>query len=103
MTTSRLSDEFVEHLSHGGRVTAHDGGRCRDVAVGVKVLPVENEARIAGELVKERALGPAVALAEWVDGVDLTKVVGETLGERIPGKAAQEVVVMQRPEDGWRF
>jgi hypothetical protein len=51
------------------------------------VLQVEYEARIAGELVKERALGPAVALAEWVDGVDLTEVVSETLREGVPGKA----------------
>jgi hypothetical protein len=57
----------------------HDGGGCCDVAVGVEVLPVEDEARIIGELLEEGALSPAVALAERVDGVDLTEVVGQPL------------------------
>src|ERR1700722_9374297 len=68
-------DEFVEHLSHQGRVPAHDRGGCCDVAVGVEVLPVEDEAGLAGELFEEGVLGPAVALAERADGVDLTQVV----------------------------
>jgi hypothetical protein len=54
---------------------------CRDIAVGVQVLPVEDEAGVAGELSEEGALGTAVALAERVDGVDLTQVVGQPLGE----------------------
>jgi hypothetical protein len=40
------------------------------------VLPVEDEAGIDGELLEERALGPAVPPAERVDGVDLTEVTG---------------------------
>jgi hypothetical protein len=32
----------------------------------------------------------AVALLEWVDGVDLTEVAGQPLGERVQGQAAQE-------------
>jgi hypothetical protein len=63
----RFSDELVEHLSHKGRVSAHDGGGCRDVAVSVEVLPVKDEAGITGKLLEERALGSAVALAERVD------------------------------------
>src|ERR1700733_7212886 len=43
---SRFPDEFVEHLSHQSRISAHDGGGCRDVAVGVEVLPVEDEAGV---------------------------------------------------------
>jgi hypothetical protein len=35
--------EFVQHLPHEGRVTAHDGGGCRDVTVSVEVPPVEDE------------------------------------------------------------
>src|ERR1700677_1079628 len=94
-----FSDEFAEHLSHQGRVPAHDGGGCCDVAVGVEVLPAEGEAGITGKLLEERALGPAVALAERVDGVDLTEVVGQPFREHVPGKAAQETVAMQRPKD----
>ena len=63
------------------------------------MLPVEDEAGIAGELLEEGALGPAVALAERVDGVDLAEVVGQPLGKRIPGQASQEVLAVQRPED----
>ena len=36
------------------------------------MLPVEDEAGVAGELLEEGALCAAVALAERVDGVDLT-------------------------------
>lgn len=42
--------------------------RCRDVAVGVQVLPVEDVAGVT-ELLEE---GAAVALAELVDGVDFS-------------------------------
>jgi hypothetical protein len=80
LTALRFSDEFVEHLSHQTRVPAHDCGGCRDVAAGVEVLPVEDKAGMAGELLEKGALGPAVALAERVDGVDLTEVVGQPLG-----------------------
>src|ERR1700755_1949133 len=68
---SGFLDEFVEHLPHRHRVAVHDGGGCCDVAVGVEVLPVEDEAGVAGELLEEGTLRPAVALAERVDGVDL--------------------------------
>jgi hypothetical protein len=40
---SGFLDEFVEHLPHRRRVAVHDGGGCCDVAVGVEVLPVEDE------------------------------------------------------------
>jgi hypothetical protein len=46
------------------------------VAVGVQVLPVEEEAGIACELPEEGALSPAVALAERVDGIDLVVTGG---------------------------
>jgi hypothetical protein len=58
----------------------HDGGGCRDIAVGVEMLPVEDKTGVASQLLEEGALGPAVALAERVDGVDLTEVVGQPLG-----------------------
>jgi hypothetical protein len=77
----------------------HDGGGCCDVAVGLQVLPVEDEAGVAGELLEEGALGTVVALAERMDGVDLTEVVGQPLDERIPGKATQEALAVQGPED----
>ena len=62
------------------------------------MLPVEDEASVAGELLEEGALGPAVALAERVDGVDLAEVVGQPLGECVAVKAAQEVLAVQCPE-----
>lgn len=34
-----------------------------------------------------------------MDGVDLTAVVGQSLDERIPGKATQEALAVQGPED----
>lgn len=83
-------DEFVEHLTHRRRVAVHDGGGCCDVAVGVEVLPVEDEASVAGELLEEGTLRSAVALAERMDGVDLTEVVGRPLGERVPRKTSQK-------------
>ena len=58
------------------------------------MLPVEDEAGIVGELLEEGALGPAVALAERVDGVDLTEIVGQPLGEGVPGKSAQEALAV---------
>jgi hypothetical protein len=70
---SGFLDEFVDHLPHRRRVAVHDGGGCCDVAVGVEVLPVEDEAGVAGELLEEGTLRPGVALAERVDGVDLTR------------------------------
>lgn len=99
LLASGFSDEFVEHLPHRRRIAVHDGGGGRDVAVGVEVLPVEDEAGVAGELLEEGTLGPAVALAERVDGVDLAEVVGQPLGERIPRKASQEALAVRRPED----
>ena len=51
----------------------HDGGGCRDIAVSVQVLPVEAEASVAGELLEESSLGPAVALVVRVDGIDLAR------------------------------
>jgi hypothetical protein len=59
------------------------------------VLPVEDESGVAGELLEEGALGPAVALAERVDGVDLAEVVGQPVGERVPGQASQQALVVQ--------
>jgi hypothetical protein len=70
----RFSDQFLEHLPHRTRIAAHDGCGSGDVAVGVQVLPVENVAGVAGELLEESALGPAVAFAERVDGVDLAEL-----------------------------
>jgi hypothetical protein len=55
-TNLDFSDEFVEHLPQESRVPAHDGGGCGDVAVGVEVLPVEDEAGIEGELLEEGTL-----------------------------------------------
>ena len=55
----------------------HDGGGRGDIPVGVEVLPVQDEAGVAGELLEEGALGPAVALTERVDGVDLAEVVSQ--------------------------
>jgi hypothetical protein len=63
------------------------------------VLPVEQVAGVAGELLEEGALGPAVAFAERVDGVDLAEVAGQPLGERTPGQAAQEALPVQSTED----
>jgi hypothetical protein len=94
-----FSDEFVEHLCHQGRVPAHDGGGCCDVADSIKVLPVEDKAGITGKLLEERALGPAVALTERVDRVDLTEVVRQPFREHVPGKAAQQALAMQRMEE----
>jgi hypothetical protein len=48
---------------------------------------------------KKARWAPAVALAERVDGVDLIEVVSEPLGEHVSGKAAQEVLAVQRSED----
>ena len=49
--------------------------------------------------VEAREMRPAVALAERVDGVDFAEIVRQPLGELIPGKAAQETLPVQRPED----
>ena len=92
-------DEFAGHLPHRRRVAVHDGGGCCDVAVGVEALPVEDVAGIAGELLEEGAPGPAIALAEWMDGVHFAEVIRQSLGERVAGKAAHEVLVVQCPED----
>jgi hypothetical protein len=95
----RFADEFVEHLPHEGMVPAHDGGGCGDVAVGIEALPVEGEAGIAGQLLEEGALGPAVALTERVDGIHLAEIVGQPFGEHVPRKPAQDLFAVQRAED----
>jgi hypothetical protein len=58
-------------------VAAHDRGGGLDVAGGIKVLPGEREPGAAGELREEGPLRPPVALAEWVQGVDLAQVIGQ--------------------------
>jgi hypothetical protein len=60
---------------------------------------VQGEAGVADKLPEEGTLGPAVALTERVDGVDLIEVVSEPLGEHVSGKAAQEVLAVRRSED----
>jgi hypothetical protein len=47
----------------------------------VEVLPGQREPRIVGKLLEEGALGPAVSLAERVDGVDLTEVIDQPVDE----------------------
>jgi hypothetical protein len=66
----------------------HDGGGCGDVRVSVEALPVQDEAGVAGELLEERTLGPAVALAEGVDGVDLSQVERQAVDECRTGQSA---------------
>lgn len=55
----------------------------------VQVLPGECVPHVDGELAQERALRPPVALAEWVDGIDLGVVVGEPLSELLTWQAAE--------------
>jgi hypothetical protein len=43
----------------------------------VEALPGQGEPRVVGELLEEGPLSSAVALAERVDGVDLTEVIGQ--------------------------
>ena len=74
--------ERGEHLPHRLHVAAHERCRCLDVPDGVEVLPVKVESRVAGELLEEGALGPPVALAERMDGVDLAQVEGQPVNER---------------------
>ena len=44
---------------------------------GIERSPVDAVAGVLGELLQERALGTAVAFAEWMGGVDLGQVVGQ--------------------------
>jgi hypothetical protein len=97
--SSDFTDEFVKHSVHESWIAAHDGVRRGDISVGVEVLPVENEAGFACELLKERPLGSAVAFTEWVDGVDLAEVVGQAFDEPVPGQVLQDVLTVQRMED----
>jgi hypothetical protein len=57
----------------------HDGGGRSHIAVGIQALPVKEEAGIAGELLEEGTLSPAVPLPERVNGVDLTEVMRQPL------------------------
>lgn len=70
-----LPDEFTEHHAHGDRISVHDGRGSCDVAFGVKALPVNAEAGIAGELFGEGSLRPPVAVAKRMEGVDLAEVI----------------------------
>jgi hypothetical protein len=79
-----VSHERVEHPPHRFRVAVHDRRRCLDVPVGVEVLPVKREPRVAGELLEEGPLGPPVALTERANRVDLAQVEGQTLLRRTP-------------------
>jgi hypothetical protein len=63
------------------------------------VLPGEREPGTAGELREEGPLRPPVALAEWVQDVDLAQVIGQPPDERIAALAAQAVFVVQLTED----
>ena len=98
-SSDAVPDEGVEHLTHRFEVTAHDRGRSLDVADGIKVLPGEREPGVAGELPEEGPLRPPVALAEWVQDVDLAKVRGQPPDEHIAALAAQAVFAVQLTED----
>jgi hypothetical protein len=63
------------------------------------VLPGECVAHLAGELLKERPLGPPVALAERMDRVDLAQVVGQLCDERFPVQVTKAILAAQRAED----
>jgi hypothetical protein len=74
-----LVDEVSEQLTHGSRIAPHDGSRGRDITGGVQALPGKRESRIVGKLREERALGPAVAFAERMDGINLAEVVSQPI------------------------
>lgn len=63
------------------------------------------------ELANELALGAAVALAEWMDGINLAEVEGSTRGEGRWGEVDEEVFAVELRESvfqrggyelGWR-
>jgi hypothetical protein len=96
---SALSNEFVEHPAHRCGIAVHDGDGRLEVSVHVEVLPVEHVPGIAGELLEEGALCPAVALAERVDRVDLAKVVGQPIEELLACQVPEEVLFAELAED----
>jgi hypothetical protein len=81
----------------------HDGGRCRDIAVRVEVLPVEGIAGAVGELLEEGALRPAIPLTEGVDLVDLAEVISQPVEELVPCQAPEEVFLTEPTEDLGRW
>jgi hypothetical protein len=97
-----VPDEGVEHLAHRFGVAAHDRGGNLDVAAGIKVLPGEREPGVSGKLPEESPLRPPVALAEWMQCVDLAKVIGQPPDERVMVQAAQAVFIVQRAENNGR-
>jgi hypothetical protein len=56
------------------------------------VLPVQREPRVTGELLEEGPLGPAVALTERMNRVDLAQVEGQPVDERPPFKTLQGIL-----------
>ena len=63
------------------------GGAGGHVAVGVHADPGDVMPGIVGELGEERPLGAAVALAERVQGVDVSEEPGQAGDERVAGQA----------------
>lgn len=90
-------ERFVYHPRASGEVVPGEGVAYEWLSKldDRPFVPVEDEAGVAAELLEEGALGPAVALAERVDGVDLTEVVGQPLGEYVTGQAEQLTLAVQ--------
>src|ERR1700728_1931988 len=86
-----ICQERVEHLPHWLRVAVHDRCGCLYVPGGVKVLPVQREPCLSGQLLEEGPLGPPVTLTERMNRVDLAKVEGQPVDERGPFQPPQEI------------
>lgn len=94
-------DEFVEHRAQRRVVTTVSRLRRGDVHRGVHPRPMDRVPGVASELREEGALGAAVALPEWVQGVHIGQQHGEAVDESrslespemtSPGELAEHVL-----------
>ena len=81
----RQVGQLAGHFPEQGQVAVVGGGAGGHVAAGVHAHPGDVMPGVAGELGEERPLGAAVALAERVQGVDVSEEPGQAGDKRVAG------------------
>src|SRR5260370_40486173 len=92
-------NELAEHRAHRGEITAVRGSAGRDVTGWLHADPVDVMPGVVRELGEERPLGPAVALPERVQGVDVSEKLRQPGNELLAGQAPQPVSGGEPAED----
>ena len=73
----RQVGQLIEHFPERGQIAAKGIGAGGQVTVRVHAYPGDVVPGVVGELGEERPLGAAVALAERVQGVDVSEEPGQ--------------------------